>query len=227
MKKSLRAILLLLTVFATSSCKRDDQVDPVDFGYDYMPLLRGSWIEYDVDSIVYDEFNARVDTFSFIQRDECVEAYKDLEGRTTFRFERFKRYSDTASMQFVTTYTRLVQGVRAELFENNVRTVPLVFPPKDGEDWDVNAFNALGSQEYSYDYVGRTDTLGGTLFDNTLRVIQQNDTDNFIIKQFAEERYTRNVGLVYKRWFDIETQFGIDSGLQWVQTIRNFSLINN
>jgi len=222
-KKSVSAILLL-TVLALSSCKRNDQVDPVDFGYDYLPLLRGSWIEYDVDSIVYDEFNARVDTFSFIQRDECVEAYKDLEGRTTFRFERFKRTSDTGAMKYVATYTRLIQGVRAELFENNVRTVPLVFPPKEGEDWDANAFNALGAQDYSYDYVDKTDTFNFVPFDNTLRVIQLNDTDNFIIKQFAEERYTRGVGLVYKRWFDIETQFGIDSGLQWVQQIRDFSL---
>ena len=213
-----------MSVVFLGSCKRNDQTEPVDFGYDYLPLLRGAWIEYDVDSIVYDEFNARVDTFSFIQLDECVEAYKDLEGRTTFRFDRYKRTSDTGAMQYVATYTRLIQGVRAELFENNLRTVPLVFPPKAGEDWNANAFNALGAQDYSYDYVDQIDTFGSVPFENTLRVIQLNDTDNFIIKQFAEERYTRGVGLVYKRWFDIETQFGIDSGLQWVQQIRDFSL---
>ncbi|MDB4104209.1 hypothetical protein N9545_01625 [Salibacteraceae bacterium] len=48
------------------ACKRNNQIQEVDFGYDYLPLYQGAWIEYDVDSIVYDDFNASVDTFSFI-----------------------------------------------------------------------------------------------------------------------------------------------------------------
>lgn len=206
-----------------SGCKHDDPIEEVDFGYDYLPLNVGSWIEYDVDSIVYDDFNALVDTFSFIQRDECVEIFKDLDGRTVYRFERFKRTSDTASMLFVRSYTRLIQGVRAEMQENNLVTVPIVFPPKQGEEWDANAFNARESQEYLIDYVDQMEIIGGESFDQSLRVIQLNDTDNFIIKRFAEERFARNVGLIYKRWFDIETQFGIDSGLLRIQTIRGFS----
>ncbi|MDB4104208.1 hypothetical protein N9545_01620 [Salibacteraceae bacterium] len=105
--------------------------------------------------------------------------------------------------------------------ENNIKTVPLVFPPKVGEDWDANAFNIEKPLFYSYDYVDQNEAFGDDVFENTLRVIQVNDTDNFIIKQFAEERFARNVGLVYKKWFDIETQFGIDSGLQWIQEYRD------
>jgi len=212
---------LIFAVLMLGACKRNNQIQEVDFGYDYLPLYQGAWVEYDVDSIVYDDFNASVDTFSFIQRDECVEEYKDLEGRTVYRFERFKRTSDTASNNYVSTYTYVVQGVRAELSENNIKTVPLVFPPKVGEDWDANAFNIEKPLFYSYDYVDQNEAFGDDVFENTLRVIQVNDTDNFIIKQFAEERFARNVGLVYKKWFNIETQFGIDSGLQWIQEYRD------
>jgi hypothetical protein len=62
-------------------------------------------------------------------------------------------------------------------------------------------------------------TIGTLSFDRTLRVILENDTDNFVVKRYSEERYARNVGLISKRYFHIETQFEIDSGLQWIQRI--------
>ena len=99
--EQLRSILLSSLAFGAlllGACNKD-QIAPPDLGYDYVPLEVGAWYEYKVDSVVFDEFNNRVDSFELELRDEIVEVFDDLDGRDAYRIERFKRPVD--STQFV------------------------------------------------------------------------------------------------------------------------------
>lgn len=189
-----------------ASCKDSPNNPEIDLGFDYLPLKVGSVLEYDVDSIVYDEFTATVDTFSFKLREVCTDTFSDLEDRLAYRFERLIKRDDTSDYAFHSTFYLVTDGVRTERFENNLRTVQLVYPPVLGEDWDANVFNTLSPSDREFESVDASYSQGELAFDSTIHVILENDTDNFVIKRFSEERYAKHVGLITKRYFDIETQ---------------------
>lgn len=212
---------IVLALALLSACK-DDPPIKTDFGYNYQPLSVGQWVEYDVDSIVYDDFAQTVTTYAFFVRETVVETFEDAEGRTSYRVERSKREAETDEWKVYQSYALVLDGIRLERVDNNLRTVPLIFPPEAGEDWNGNAFNTLDEESYTYDYVDRKVNFGPMTLDSTLRVIQNNDTDNFVLKTYTEERYARDVGLVYKEFLDLEIQISGDSGLHWIQVVRDF-----
>jgi len=188
-------------------------------GYEYYPLQIGLERLYDVDSIVYDDFTNSVDTDRFQLREVCVDTFHDLEGRIAYRFERSIQRSDTGGFEFDRSFYVVTDGVRTERVEDNLREVMLVYPPIRDQDWDANVFNSLPEAERSYERTHAAYEIKGRLFDSTLHVIVQNDTDNFIVKRFSEERYAKHEGLIERRFYHIETQFGIDSGLLWIQRV--------
>jgi len=216
--KRLLVIALALSVLA--SCKNDEPTPYIDFGFDYAPLSVGSWVEYDVDSIVFNEFDARTDSFHFIMRVECTEVYEDQTGRSVYRFEQTKRSNDTASSTFRKAFSLVKEGVRIERNEDNKISVPLTFPISIDASWDGNAFNVQDEQTFEIVAVESTAQINGVNLDSTATVLQINDTNNFVFKQFAQERYSRDIGLVYREQLIKETQFNIDSGLHWIQQIR-------
>ncbi|NQV52097.1 MAG: hypothetical protein HQ500_02890 [Flavobacteriales bacterium] len=222
MAKVVRYLGLVAMSLGMLACGKDKDQAKIDFGYAYYPLVIGNSVEYKVDSVVYNEFTATVDSFSFLMREECVETFTDLEGRTAYRFERYVQKDDTSDFAFRTSFYVVTDGVRTEKVENNQREVVMVYPPKNGEDWDANAFSAADQVDYEFEAVHQALQLGSLSFDSALRVIQLNDTDNFITKRFSEERYAKHVGLVEKRYYHIETQFEVDSGLYWIQTVVGY-----
>lgn len=214
--------ILVLALLIFTGCRKKEEAKGPDLGYAYWPEDVGHWVEYNVDSIVYNDFADSVERYSFQLRDEIVETFTDLEGRPTQRVERFRRWNDSAQWELVETHVqnRLVQS--AQQVEGNTRYIKLQFPPHAGDRWNGNATNALEDNEYTYDYTDEAETFGTIAFDSVLRVIQVNDTDNFVVKTYAEERYARHAGLVYKRSFHIETQFEVDSGLQYIQVVKDW-----
>lgn len=201
-------------------CK-GDPIEEVDFGYEYVPLTVGSYIDYDVDSIVYDEFAGTKTVFHFVLRERIAEVYENLNQQPVYRIERSKKLSDTSEFAVYESYALTMDGTRLERLRNNLRTIPLIFPPRSGELWDGNAFNKQSRTNYSYDYVHVSQSISGQRFDSTLRVLHWVDTNTLIEKRFSEERYARGKGLIYKEFFDVETNFNVDSGLHWIQSIRH------
>ncbi len=188
MGKIVRHLGLVALSLGLFACGNDKDQPKIDFGYAYYPLVIGNNIEYRVDSVVYNEFTATVDTFSFLMREECVETFTDLEGRTAYRFDRSVQKDDTSAFVFRTSFYVVTDGVRTEKVENNQREVVMVYPPNEGEDWDANAFTSADQVDYQFEAVHRSVQVGDYSFDSSLRVIQLNDTDNFITKRFSEER---------------------------------------
>ncbi|HQW46074.1 MAG TPA: hypothetical protein PLZ98_03315, partial [Chitinophagaceae bacterium] len=64
MKQTIWLLIIMLSVF--TSCKRQViPADDVELGKDYFPLTIGHFIEYDVDSLLFNDFTKTVDTFHF------------------------------------------------------------------------------------------------------------------------------------------------------------------
>jgi uncharacterized membrane protein len=104
--KNLKLIFgILFIVIVFFSCQKDSSTTPVDIGYGYIPEKTGYYIVYDCDSVAYNSFTNKIDSFKF-QIKEVIESYfLDNANRNTQRIERYrKNYSATVpynSMQWV------------------------------------------------------------------------------------------------------------------------------
>jgi hypothetical protein len=213
--RGLIALGLVLTLLGVG-CK-DNPTETTDFHFDYLPLILGSSITYSVDSIVYNDFDQSVVKYQFTLKETVAEVFNDASGRITYRIEQSKRESDTLNYRVSGSYAVLIDGLKAERTQNNLRTIPLIFPPAKGETWDGNATNTRSTEDYRFTTTHQPYSIGASSFDSTLHIVQIEDTTNFINKRFAEERYAKGVGLIELQTRHIETKLNGDSGLVWVQ----------
>jgi len=224
------------------SCSRDAGPLP-DFGYNYFPEQVGAYIVYDVDSIYYDDFNNRVDTFKFQLKEKVESFFYDNENRKTMRIERYiKNYSPSipySSMAWTLKNVWMANKTNqtAEKVEDNIRYTKLVFPIKESQVWNGNAKNTLDQWNYSFAFIDRRRTIGNTSFDSVLQVTQFDDKQqNLVQHQNYIELYARNTGLIYKKVIDVKSQPGnpippnffqtpimqrITSGLQYTMTYNS------
>jgi hypothetical protein len=85
----------------------------------------------------------------------------------------------------------------AEKVEENIRYIKLVFPSKEGKEWNGNSFNTLGSKYYEIVSIDEYEVLNSLAFDSVVTV-EQYDQDDFIQYRYEMEKYARNIGLIYK-----------------------------
>lgn len=197
----------------------ESEFEPVDFGYEYYPIKTGSWIEYQVDSIVHNGTDTPNDTFSFRVREVIGEPFGDLARRASYVIERHKIDSNgNWFIQRVDAVNKLT--TRVERLEDNQRFVKLVFPAEQDKEWNGNSVNSLSREDYFYEYVGESDRLNNRSFRETAKIIQFDQSDPIVRTYYGEERYAKNVGLIYKRFIHIELQ--PDSGLDLTMQVLDY-----
>jgi hypothetical protein len=205
-------------LLAGASCKKEKDPAP-DMGYNYFPEKPGKYVVYDVDSFYYDDVTFSIDTFKFQIKEKIESVYSDNQGRPTLRLERYVKYhNDTVpysamswTLKDVWAANRL--ATTAEKVEENVRYIKLAFPVRDGQQWNGNAQNTYGTQNYTYQYFDQPRTIAGVAFDSVLQVNQQN-YETLISKALFIERYARRTGMVFRQNILVESQ----PNPQWADT---------
>ena len=205
--------LLCLALFLLQ-CKKDSRVGLLDMKYEYFPLEVGNWVIYQVDSITYNDFYTppRIDTIK-TQFKEVVESiFRDNEDRLTYRIERYRRYADTVPWTIHNVFTANLTESTAEILDDNLRFIKLVFPVNKGKSWKGNSYimaegeiSYLKNWRYEYSAVDVPEIIDTLSFDSTLTVLQQ-DQENLIEKDFFQEKYAKNVGLIYKKAIHLNKQ---------------------
>lgn len=197
----LNNIWILLAIVLAVSCKKDDD-EIVDIGYNFYPNQAGTYIEYEVDSVHY---GITTDTSHFFLREELVEEFIDLEGQPAMRVERYKRNSGGDPWVLKDVWVQKVTTTTAERVEENRRYVRMVFPVEPGATWDGNAKNDLEAWSHSYGTIDAPYSIAGYDFTRSVTVQQRNNV-NLVDQEIAEETYVRGVGLVHKRFTDLNFQ---------------------
>ena len=220
MKQFTGIVFFLLILFCDLfSCKKDAAIP--DMGYNYYPDKVGTYVVYDVDSFYYNGFNlnavthfAEIDTFKFQVKEKMESVYFDNQNRPTIRLERYKRYYNDStpynSLPWILTdvWAENRTATTAEKVEENVRYIKLSFPLKENKSWNGNVQNTQDAQEYNYEFIDRPRTYGILHFDSALQVTQMDDhLVNRIAHQYKIEQYARNIGLVYKQYIDVGSQY--------------------
>ncbi|MCI5054868.1 MAG: hypothetical protein MRY83_02100 [Flavobacteriales bacterium] len=182
------AIVFFLLI---SSCKKESSVS-INLGKNYYPSGAGHWSIYNVDSTFY----GLEDVMKSYQLKEVVDSSYFDNGKEIQIIKRYSRRLNQVNWTILDIWTSTISEERIEKVEENQRKVKLIFPVKENKTWNGNVLNAGEEQEYRYTDVDTRITLDTMVFDSALTVVQQ-DKDYLTHRWYAEEKYSRNVGLVY------------------------------
>jgi len=192
---------LLLFLLLCFSCKKEKFATPVDFGYSYIPVNVGHWVIYDVDSAATDVFIKKTNRYHYQIKEYFESVFKDNQDRNTLRIERYKRDNENQQWQIIDVWYANKTTRTYEKVEENIRFIRLTFPVLFGTQWNGNSFTEYPPQNYSYNSVDEPSILNGVKFDSTLTVMQQQKDSSLVSGDYAYEKYARNIGLIYKRFY--------------------------
>ncbi|HLW39072.1 MAG TPA: hypothetical protein VKX31_01685 [Brumimicrobium sp.] len=196
-----RLIALVLFLFFIFSCNKERE--NIDFGYEYFPMEEGVFVEYEVTMIAHNiHLNPQHDTIKYKLETIIGEEVVDNSGRLARKFFQSKYDLSTGEILDQRVWTRIIDENRGEVVEENQRKIRLVFPVKNGDDWNVNAFNALGNQEVYYEDVNVGRTIGGFALENTTKVMYD-DFLSLVDYQKSHEIYAKGIGLVERKIKDL------------------------
>lgn len=217
MYKILRHFVWILPGLMGIACNSGDAVNlrGAADSADYFPLRIGHYIDYQVDSVVFDDAPGgnRKDTVSFQLREEVVSYALTSLGDTMFYVHRFRR--DSASMPWVLTdvWTAWYEENAALRKEENLIFQKMTFPLFKGLGWQATAYIptqtsvTIGNEilepyqywESSVVSVDDSATVGSFTFPQgqVLQVFQV-DSDDQLMKRFVQETYVRGLGLVFR-----------------------------
>jgi len=191
------------------SCQKDNPLPPaINYGYNYFPNTAKHYIIYNVDSTVRNTLKATPDTtYKYQIKEEIDSIFPDGSGRPTQRVVRYKRADSTKPWLVEKVWSANLTSLNAQRDEDNIIYVRLIFPVKLNATWNGNAYNTINNNDgssYQYTSVDQPFTWNNTKFDSTLVVIEDS-TQNFVSHRFYMERYARNVGRIYRKYIDLES----------------------
>jgi hypothetical protein len=223
----LRLNLLAIILFSFFSCTKKTEVFETEALNDYIPLNAGKYITYRIDSIVFTSFGRTTEVHKYLVKHVIDAQVEDNLGRPGYRLFRYvSNINDTINPQLWTpngTYFITTLSDQVELTEDNLRFIKLHLPIKDGfqwkgnkylpsdpygslynfsnddnmEDWDFKFDNS--STDFSYQGKNYTDICNIEEDDEEYN-IPITDPNSYASKTRSVEKYSKNIGLVYREY---------------------------
>ena len=229
MKNIQYLILGLFALTILSSCKNElDDFKIKPQSNLYYPLIVGSSWTYELDSIIYDDGGATVDTFHGIVKEIIIDSFINSIGKTAYTIERYNKKGNNWEVSDIwSTYKADNQAIRTE---DNLKFIKMVTPIDKKQTWDGNAYidtenlivkiagESIKMYEqwyYRYLDIDIEETIGENTYDNVV-VVQQVDKETKLEKRYSEEKYAKNIGLVYKKMIILNTQNNNET-VPWAQ----------
>lgn len=191
-----------------------------NFHFEYFGLEEGRYVIYDVVEITHDAELDQHDTLRYQLKTKWSIEYEDNEGRPGREYHVFQRATSTDPWVLTDVWYGLYDGIRAELVEENVRRVKLVFSPSISKEWDANAYNMEDVLDCYYRDIHGDTLLNGVSFDSTV-VVEQASYGNLIDSLRMYEMYAKHIGLIYKHVKDNVYEIGeteVSSGKELYMT---------
>lgn len=192
----------LIGVFLINSCDTYQKIDePLQMHRSYYPVDTGNEYTFRVDSIYYDEFNNKIDTFQFVEK-WVFQKKTQLNDTAQYQIKQIVKDSLNSDPSKEAFQTLRKNDEAIQLFANNQRTIKLIFPVQNGKEWDGNVYNAEPEQNFRYEDVHEPFSGENFAFDSTITVYEQ-DEGNLIERQLQKVTYAKNVGPVYQETMDL------------------------
>lgn len=209
-----RYITFALVLLFFAGCVKDKIETPVkDNTIEYFPLVTGQYIDYAIDSIVFDDVSGGniKDTVSYQIR-ELVSGFEiSLAGDTIFYLHRSRRTNPDDNWQLTDVWTSGRSSSEATRTEENLKFQKLTFPLRDRRKWSSTSYiptstTVLVGTETIEPYqdwesevldIDVADQVGVFSFGTgQVMHVLQSDIDDGSSRRFMLEKYVRNIGLV-------------------------------
>ena len=207
----------LTAASALAGCQNTTEPVP-DPGRGYYPVAVGNTWTYAVRDSVWSAASLATPTStptatSFQFRETISEIFSDAAGQPAYRLVRARRATATDSWVDDSVFTISATGGALVLNRNNTRTVELIFPPRSGRSWNLNAFNknyndTITAETRQYSAVAQSFTTGGgntglaaMPYANTITTANTGmATENSLLRHVSYQQvYAQGVGPVYRR----------------------------
>ncbi len=185
--------LLLLSLFA---CKKEKS-ESINMGYNYFPLKVANYRIYQVDSIVFNDYTTKVDSFHYQVKMLINDSFLDNTKRLTYQCQKYFRY-DSAQWIFNKNMAITPTKDQLQLQDDNVRYIKLIFPVQAGDNWNFNALNTEHEKNAIYTDVDFPKSILNHRYDSCLTVVYSDEID-LVEEKVHKEIYARNVGMIYKK----------------------------
>lgn len=214
--------ILLLAACGERQTETFTPDDPAAF-YSYYPLELGKYLEYRVDSVVYDpslgNTSLRDSSVTYV-REVLADTLRDNTGALLYTIERYER-TDSTDWSLQAIWTCAINEVGAIRTENNLRFLKLIFPLDRRSAWDGNLYIdtdqlvEIANDEtiqpfqnwfYDVDSINGSASVGGFTFDSTLPVTEVDET-NAIARRLSRVRYGRGVGRVWREQWILDSRY--------------------
>ncbi len=219
------AAMTLLTASLLSSCGKETLEVP-SVSYNYSPTEKGTYVVYDVDSIVHSTDDNDNDDSVYYYHYQVMEVidtpFVDGEGLTRQVLARYYRADTTQAWAINIVWSQSITSTTAYRWEDNVPYHKLSFPINGDIEWDGNDKNTFNEEMYHYADIHAAKSYGSLSFDSTLTVIQRDD-NNFVEIIFGEEVYAAGIGMVYKERNNLRKNGGqVVSGTEFKMEVIAF-----
>ena len=223
MTKRFLPLFLLLAALSLvyASCKKESENERFypEATRGYFPLQLGRYVVYDVDSVIWNDFDCTRKERHLNMRYTVSDTFTDNAGRPSYRIDVIKRVADTGVWSVSTVFYATPTTSGIDVVMNNLRMEKLIFPIADGATWfgnraiDTNEAEQRFYGGWLYQYTGFLQPYnnGRINFTNTVTVREVADSVNnpesmpgaYAEKTFSREVYGYDVGLIYReftRW---------------------------
>ena len=171
-----------------------------------------------MDSIVYNGFSNKSDTFRYEILEFIDTAYLDLEGEMSYMVAHYYRLNSNSPWTFYVNSILKRNKYTAEQLIYDQRKMKLNFPIKEFKSWDENAFNTDDYNLVRIRNLGLDKTYNSISYSNTFEVDLGEDIDDFI-QIYGLEVYAKGIGLIRKEYINTETQNGKTKGSAYTKTL--------
>lgn len=198
----MKIIIVLFSFFLLFACDTINSKlpPPQDGGNFFYPKI-GQSIVYDVEDTQY-ELTGKFTLKTYQLKEVNVSTFKDLDGKEALRIERYRRENDVEKWTIDSIFTAKKEVDKALKTENNVTYIKISFPFKEGLRWNGNAYNSFGNDSYEMKKVNQLFQINGRKFDNSVTIIQQNDSTLVDLKRRIEV-YAENIGMIYQEKINV------------------------
>lgn len=215
----MRRILLptLLLALGFGSCKKEtEDLSEISQGHLFFPTEIGKYIVYNYDSTVWDDLNRLNPRTAGQVMYKTVDTFRDNANRLSYVINIEKRANDTDPFVQNDVLYVTPTSTGLEYSEKNITFLKLTFPVSEGKTWNGNSmipnitpkYDEFFNEEWQYTYVDfdKDYDLGNKIFQHSVTVnhidagVNDPDVDStgFAYKNYSQEVYAYNVGLIYR-----------------------------
>lgn len=189
---------------------------------DYWPLAVGKYITYRLDSTVFANFGRSEEQHRYQVKHIVDELITDNQGRPSYRVVKFLRDS-AGTREWIPNGTYFITPLndQIEVVEDNLRFIKLHQPFRLTMTWKGNSFlssdpysslysfsndDNMNDWNYKYEKFEQTAAIGSQTLNQVYTVSLVNeslnapvtDTRSYGYRNFALEKYAKNIGPVYR-----------------------------